>query len=273
MERTQIADLGAGQPLPSDDFFKRCSDLGQEVAPLFGAPRVSTSTISVDRMHCVELGVAQDVVGHILWECIHKAGVLPGHNQNDRLASLNDELKTWYDRAKPSNPIHRLTKKMIRRDGEQPKLRSKAAESRGIQGFAKELALKFAEVYPSQCALKIVYAIDALLACSAAVSSVPFDVQELQRTGNAFLEACSWLHNFSEDDNLWRMKPKHHMFKHMIAEVAPKQGSPNLYWCWADESLGGKLSKAAARRGGKHNPELISQHLMTRVSALQWCKP
>ena len=154
-----------------------------------------------------------------------------------------------------------------------PSWGARLQKAEAFKALPKELALKFAEVYPSQYALKIVFAIDALLACSAAVSSVPFDVQELQRTGNAFLEACSWLHNFSEDDNLWRKKPKHHMFKHMIAEVAPKQGSPNLYWCWADESLGGKLSKAAARKGGKHNPELISQHLMTRVSALQWCKP
>ena len=58
-----------------------------------------------------------------------------------------------------------------------------------------------------------------------------------------------------------------------LLRLRPNKAAPTSDWCWADESLGGKLSKAAARRGGKHNPELISQHLMTRVSALQWCKP
>ena len=117
VHRDHLTDSQAGQPLTSDDFFKRCSELGEEVAPLFGAPGVSTSTISVDWMHCVELGIAQDMVGNVLWHCIHEAGVVPGGSQQARLDSLNEQLLSWNHRSKPSNPIQVLTIKMVKGQG------------------------------------------------------------------------------------------------------------------------------------------------------------
>ena len=57
---------------------------------------------------------------------------------------------------------------------------------------------------------------------------------------------------------------------HLLHTVAPKHGSPNTYWCWADESLAGQFAKAALRRGGKASPSITSLRLMQRVAALGW---
>ena len=249
VHRDHLTDLEAGQPLTSDDFFKRCSELGEEVAPLFGAPGVSTSTISVDWMHCVELGIAQDMLGNVLWHCIHEAGVVPGGSQQARLDSLSEQLLSWNHRSKPSNPIQVLTIKMVKGQGCAPKLKSKAAECRGIQGFAKELALKIFQAHPCEFNAKILEGIDALLACSASVVAESWSLQEFQRTGRLFLEACFWLRAHSEDDLLWALKPKHHMFKHVVFDVAPRLGSPALCWCWADESHGWQIFQGLCEEG------------------------
>ena len=167
-----------------------------------------------------------------------------------------------------------LTSNMIKKQGKRPKLRSKAAECRGMQGFAKELALLLVRKKPGQeYFVKVLQGIDALIARSKAVDAEPWSLAEFQRTGNMFLELCHWLHDVSQENDLWPIKPKHHQLEHLVADVAPKHGSPNLYWCWLDESLGGKFAKAALRRGGKSTTALSSQNLMLRVAALKWTSP
>ena len=239
-----LADPASGMPIASPDFFK--SARGTGVASILGAPAASTSTISVDWMHCVELGVGQDMVANVFWELLHKDGpVIQGANFAARLERLNASLRAYNARAKPKNPISVLTKKMLKQTGQSPKLKSKAAECRGSQGFALELAMEMARLDPSEHNILVLQCVDALVACSAVVTALPFNLAEFQRLGHHFLDSCHQLHAWGEEDNVWRIKPKHHMFKHMLVTVAPAQGSPALYWNWTDESLGGKFAKMA----------------------------
>ena len=256
--------------LTSDQFFSWCLECGTDVAPLFSLPGVSTGTILVDWLHCVELGISQDAAGNVLWQAIHKAGFLPGASREARLTHLNGMLRAFNAELKPSNPIQLLTENMIKRAGKSPKLKSKGAESRGLRLWIKQLAERLVQHHPSEAHIRMLCCIDALVACSSFVDREPFDLGEFQRTGDAHLEHYAWLSQHFADEDLWRYKPKHHQFFHLLHTVAPKHGSPNTYWCWADESLGGQFAKAALRRGGKASPSITSLRLMQRVAALGW---
>ena len=251
-------------------FFSWCLECGKDVAPLFSLPGVSTGTICVDWLHCIELGISQDAAGNVLWQVLHKAGVLPGASMKARLAHLNGILQAFNAELKPSNPVHHLTLQMVRREGKSPKLHTKGAESRGLRPWILQLAKRLVAHCPDEAHIRMVCCIDALVACSSFVDREPFDLGGFQRTGDAFLEHYAWLSQHFAGEGLWRYKPKHHQFFHLLHSVAPKHGSPNTYWCWADESLGGQFAKAALRRGGKANPSIISLRLMQRVAALGW---
>ena len=165
------------------------------MASILGAPAASTSTISVDWMHCVELGVGQDMVANVFWELLHKDGpVMQGANFAARLERLSASLRAYNARAKPKNPISVLTKKMLKQTGQSPKLKSKAAECRGIQGFALELAMELVRLDPSEHNILVLQCVDALVACSAVVTALPFNLAEFQRLGHHFLDSCHKLH-------------------------------------------------------------------------------
>ena len=257
--------------MTNEQLFAWCRETGHEVSDLFSIPCASTSTVQVDWMHCVELGVGQDLCGNILWECVSKAGPIPGGSQNAKVVSLNTMLKAYNAEARPVSPIGKLTLKMIRSGARPPKLKSKAAECRGLQPWMKVLAKLLLENNP-EYHIRMLSAADALIACSAAVDGAPINLEELQRTGNLFLQNYKWLHSHSEAQELstWRFKPKHHTMKHLLHEVCATHGSPNLLWCWQDESLADLFAKAAKRRGGKLNPSKISKDLLDRVAALHW---
>ena len=265
--------LGSGQifaELSSNEFFQWCLGKNLQVAPLFELPGVSTATVLVDWLHAVELGISQDATGNVLWHYLHKDGVMPVAGMKEKLVHLNDKLKAFYAELKPSNRIGRLTLKMIKSPGMSPKLKTKGAEARALRPWIKMLAEELVQHEPDEAHIQMLCCIDALVACSAAVDLEPFNLDQFQRTGDAFLQSYEWLSFHFHEQGLWKYKPKHHMFYHLLYTVAPRHGSPHNYWCWQDESLGGLFAKAAKRRGGRANSSFIAKSLMSRVSSLAW---
>ena len=179
----------------SDEFFKWCEDTAvHDVCALFTLPGASTSIILMDWMHLVELGVGQDLVGNICWECLRRPGTLTGGSIPVRLKALNDLLKAYNSEHKPFNPVQRLTKGMVKSEGGQPKLKCKTSECRGLQPWAVQLAKLLLANHGTERYLRIVACADALVACSQAVDSRVFSVAELQRTADLFLDHYAWLH-------------------------------------------------------------------------------
>ncbi|MCP4243256.1 MAG: hypothetical protein GY772_22090, partial [bacterium] len=48
------------------------------------------------------------------------------------------------------------------------------------------------------------------------------------------------------DELPWRLKPKHHLFQHLVEEQVFQLGNPRGYWTYTDESIMGVLSVMAA---------------------------
>jgi hypothetical protein len=98
--RTSIYKPGA--------FFKAQRLAGSTVSPLFSCPGFTLDKVCIGVMHCVDLGVTQEVLGIIFSEYLEKGG-LPGRSQKIRCETLWVKLKTWYKLVKPKSQIQTLT--------------------------------------------------------------------------------------------------------------------------------------------------------------------
>ena len=82
------------------------------------APEVDRDSVAVDWLHTVELGVAQDLLGHVFWEAVNCAELWPKDCSNRalRVRALNGRLQGYYGRAKPQNRVGKLTLKMFKKE-------------------------------------------------------------------------------------------------------------------------------------------------------------
>ena len=65
-------------------------------------------------------------------------------------------------------------------------------------------------------------------------------------------------HLYDEDDRLYRLKPKLHLFLHLCLDG----GEPAKHWCYRDEGVGGTVVRIAHRRGGMHSPSATSEQVL-----------
>ena len=63
------------------------------ISSLFSLPRFSEACILQDWMHCVDLGVAQDLIGNLFHEVQRQ---LPGASMDARMSVLLQRLKQYY---------------------------------------------------------------------------------------------------------------------------------------------------------------------------------
>ena len=46
---------------------------------------------------------------------------------------------------------------------------------------------------------------------------------------------------FSDENRLWKVQPKLHLFEHLLEITAILYGNPRYFWCYADEDLVGQM--------------------------------
>jgi hypothetical protein len=78
---------------------------GATVSPLFTCPGFTLGIVCIGIMHCVDLGVAQAILGNIFSEYLDIRG-LPSRKQKTKCESLwGMKLKDWYNERNPSSQI------------------------------------------------------------------------------------------------------------------------------------------------------------------------
>ena len=111
------------------------------ISSLFSLPHFDETCILQDWMHCVDLGVAQDLIGNLFHEIEQR---LPGVNRDARVAALLGRLKEYYKTLpRSASRLTNLTSEMIQQPKKGPKLRAKAAETRHLIPFCAALAREF----------------------------------------------------------------------------------------------------------------------------------
>ena len=99
------------------------------MSPLFSIPGVTLETFVIDWLHCMDLGMAADFAGNLLF---HVLPCFPGRDIKQHCKVLHRHLQSWY-RNNPgwSNKLTSLTPLMIRKKNAKgqytsPKLRASA---------------------------------------------------------------------------------------------------------------------------------------------------
>ena len=228
-------------------YLSHLDDSGADVPELFNIRGLRLETIAIDVLHCVDLGVAQHVIGNTLWEALPYLG----RNKRNQLDELNRRLKRWYSAHKVESRLQgQLVEDMLKSAGGWPKLRAKGAATRNMAAFAQCLAREFAsgsERDARKCAVN-----DAL---------VEF-YQILQQEGRFFskhaqrrmpkiaeelcgLYSCLSAEAVHLEKRAWKLVPKFHLFVHLLQSQCLHYGNPRFCWCYSDEDMVGQMVEVA----------------------------
>ena len=91
---------------------------------LFDLPGVTLEMVCIDVLHCLDLGVNQDILGNILYEYL-RSGLPQGTNQETRVRSILKEIKEHQRQASSPNKLQGLTVDMIKGQGKPPKFKTR----------------------------------------------------------------------------------------------------------------------------------------------------
>ena len=116
---------------------------GERVCPLFLVPFANSRLLKLDWLHVVDLGVAADYIGGLLWYLVtHKR--VAGRNIKARISTLHHSLMAYYERQPPGEKTSRLpklTRGVVKgKKAKRAKMRCGAGMLRHMVPWAMELA-------------------------------------------------------------------------------------------------------------------------------------
>ena len=250
------------------EFFGAMRQEGLTPSPLFSSPGLRLEDVTLDWLHVVDLGIAQDLIGNLFHEAV--LGGLDGPNKEARLKVLWENLLQYYSEAKSPSKLDNLTLEMFERAKQPPKLRAKGGETRHLLPYAAELSAFLAKKNNTLHWTTVAELFHLLLECAKLIARRPFEFHELETASRkvtvlwASLEKEALQAGSSVN---WRMKPKVHLFQELTQYISVTHGSPELFWTYRDESWCGIMAKGAKRRGGQKNASTVPERLLQRFRA------
>ena len=244
---------------------------GVPPSPLLSCPGFTFLCIAIDVLHALDLGVTQDAIGNFFWAVLNSSFLTPKKiNRDEKTKLLFQKVKEYYKRS--STPatncrLQGLTTEMIKSDKKSPKLRAKAAETRHLVPFAFELAFDFNESLKTEHSHAIACLFGYLLRFYMTLDTQPFDAGMAASSCRKFCVLYVSL-NKTFGPELWRVKPKLHLFQEMAEYLSFDLGNPGDMWTYRDESCMGYMSGIAARRGGGRKADTVPLKTIERYRAL-----
>jgi len=237
------------------------------VSTIFEWPGFILEFVHADFMHCVCLGVAQFVLGNILWELFLKVNGVQC-SPDEAVSYLWVCIRLACKQLRMSIPVTNLTFGMFKREQKAPKFMAKAAETRNmVPVVLKILELFFPpdhelEVVRFNCleALNLVY--EQLKTWNAASPHIISCNMRRHVALYGELSADWLLKNVQRTWIGWKFYPKHHLSIHCCEDQVATHGNPAASWAYRDESEIGDCVKVA--ESGVH-PNTLSQTLMERM--------
>ena len=250
------------QRLTHADLMARLLASGKTISPIFDCPGFTLERIKIDWLHVADLGVAPELLGNTIWHLVQHKKV-PGHSQADRLKWIFADMQAFYKTNNVESQLPQLTKDMVwKSKGSGPKLRAKAAEARALVPWAAKIAQERLDLtLPTDMA--ICNAAAELLGCYQCLEGSSFAQPKLANASRRFALLLLSL-NQSTREQLWRFKPKHHLFQE-LAEYATS--CPTMNWTYRDEDFGGTLANLARSRGGANTPNGVSNTVLNFFKA------
>eukprot|EP00974_Lingulodinium_polyedra_P070332 6805921-Lingulodinium_polyedra.AAC.1 len=156
--------------------------------------------------------------------------------------------------------------------GKGPKMRSKAAESRGLIAFGVECATDLHLHSGTLHSLTVKQCMVSLMDFYALLSLSDWNAEAGVRSCSQFCTLYAALHSEAEangEDQRWKITPKLHMFVELAEQMAPHLGNPAEYWNYCDEDFVGWVASLARSRGGRKAASTAPTTVLNRYRALK----
>ena len=207
-------------------------------------------TMTVDTLHCLNLGVLLVWVSVTLWLLVERR-VFSAHASIDETIGtaarlVKAELDRFYRRYKEANPVSNLTRvqdfsrNTLGESTSGRRLRTKGAETWGVALYLLHKLESLSAAHQDDETRSLFRAGKALA-----------DLVELWSRSGRVLDAATVQRGL----DLWKIHlrftqdfpdmeiPKRHLMTHMVKGGA-WHGNPRMYACWADEGLNRELKKS-----------------------------
>ena len=205
--------------------------------------------VMIDVLHCMDLGVSQDILGNIMWEALE--WVCEGSSRKAKVVDLWKQIKEYYDEFKPTTMLQALTVEMIKQTKKAPKFRAKGAETRHMVPFGLLLAIEIDKLRADVHSNAVVKVASSLLDIYEIFAHRPVDHRALSETCR---RVCLLYRSLNPKPTCtqdgWRIKPKFHMMCELCEYQASEFGSPEEFWAYKDESFVGFAAEFSHKRGG-----------------------
>lgn len=234
-------------------YMQRAAIDKEYVSALMSFPGFLHRYISVDLMHCADLGTTQYFLGNVLCELFSELG---GNTNNQRniLGKIVMLLKVAASVLHVLCPVARLTMGCIRQDT-TPLLRLKAAETRRCVPLVEYI---LEQLLPAttphavtrleccRCLSNFYKALDPEkwvpgVSGPAAASHMRRHLLLYHELAREFLASPAARHGWTR----WRIVPKHHLVLHCVEDQVAVCDNPRENWCYADESAIGDAKHLA----------------------------
>ena len=259
------ADSRATESLNKAEYLDLLKARDKDMNPLFTLPNVSNGTMKVDWMHTVDEGVGAFTSGQVLKEL---AKHHTGSSMDSRVEELWKSLEKLYKEKKipGEKRLKKLTVLDISKPKKAPELDKKAAEVRyfcpHLVDLANEKSLHEGSMHDRAVQKAAKY-------CSLTyVHMEHFHATELVKAGRKLISQYMALEQETmeqdeDDTKTWRLKPKFHLFSHLLDEVAAGN-HPRNTWNYRDETFAGTMQKLYAAKGGNAKPGKAAEKLLLK---------
>ena len=204
----------------------------------------------IDSVHALDLGVASNIIGNILYESIANR-LWGGPNQDANASLLEADLRGWERRTRAGTRLQgKLTVQRLKSESGFPKLKAKGAQVRHLAEYALTIARKF-DSGSQHDRMKVAIAQLLCRVYQCMSSSSQFfpapALTEFQTAGQKMLLILSALHTAAVEsgERRWKFPPKGHLIDHMVSIQAREWGNPSYFWCYGDEDLVGQCIEIA----------------------------
>ena len=117
------------------------------MSSLFRCPGFTYFMVMVDVLHTLDLGVTQEVMGNVFFECL-SSSLCAGRNRAAQASLLFQRIRDFYRTHWPTSQIANLMIEMLKQPGKPQRFRGKAAETKHLVPFAMLLANDLVAAHP-----------------------------------------------------------------------------------------------------------------------------
>jgi len=251
-----------------------CARQGAPPSKLFSSPGFRFEYISVDSMHCVDLGIFADAVGSLMF--LEVSSKTLHRNYAEGIEWLNSQLSMFYSvQPKKLTTFHATLPAIKPSDGGYPSLKSKAAACRHLAPFIVYLANRHKAMrfqledgrlvqHSAEYGELVVEMANYFAGYHASCEAEPFSPVRCRDQMLGFLSTYNKLRllfrrglpEAEHASQVFGVRPKFHLSDHLVREKIFLYGSPRLFWCYGDEDFVGLVKRIAIQTRHPRTMEL-----------------